>query len=289
MLFTIQRPAGNPVDRLPLAAIILLVVALVIHAPRISAQTDDGAVKPAAKAIAMAAKLPAYDVVSIRENRTGKEETLFETTDDGVIVENCTLLQIVQAAYGLGNPDLISGISGPLDSARFDIKAKIAASDGATPRKFTDDELQAMTIPLLADRFHLKVHLSPKVTTVYEIVVAKGGPRFRLTEPDTNTGSVNLGTSGMNNTIVAKKSDMATLSSALSDCQLHAIVVDRTGLKGEGDFTLSWSSDAALEQGSPNAISVFTAMQDQLGLKLQPAKLSVDTLVIDHAEMPSTN
>jgi len=70
---------------------------------------------------------------------------------------------------------------------------------------------------------------------------------------------------------------------------LHGLVVDRTGLKGAGTFSLKWSSDEAQEQGGPNIVSFFTAIQEQLGLKLKPAKLPVDTLVIDQAEMPLAN
>ncbi len=268
------------------AAILLL--AFAIAAPLAIAQ-NAAAIDPAAKSIALAAKLPAYDVVSIHENKTGDLNSSLDTTDDGFIAENATLLQIVQSAYNLGNPDLISGISGPLDSARFDIKAKIAGRDGSKSAKFTDDQLQAMIIPLLADRFHLKVRLVPKMMTVYEIVVAKGGPKVKLTEPETNTGSMNFGFTGNDNTLVAKKSSISDLADALSESTLHRIVVDRTGLIGEGDFSLKWSSDVAEEQGSPNFISIFTAIQDQLGLKLQPAKLPVDTLVIDHAEMPAAD
>jgi uncharacterized protein (TIGR03435 family) len=82
---------------------------------------------------------------------------------------------------------------------------------------------------------------------------------------------------------------MPTLAGVLSDSGLHGLVVDRTGLKGAGTFSLKWSSDEAQEQGGPNIVSIFTAIQEQLGLKLKPAKLPVDTLVIDHAEMPSAN
>ncbi len=196
---------------------------------------------------------------------------------------------VVQYAYNLGNSDLISGLSGPVDSTRFDINAKFTPRGGATPAKFTDEQLQAMLIPVLADRFHLKVRLVPKKMTVYELVVAKGRPKFKLAEPETDAGTMNMGFSGDDNTLTAKKSSMSDLADALSQSQLHSIVVDRTALKGEGDFTLKWSSDVAEEQDGPNVISIYTAIQDQLGLKLQPAKLPVDTLVIDHAEMPSEN
>jgi bla regulator protein BlaR1 len=263
----------------------ILLIALV--APPAFAQ-NNAAINPAAKSIAMAAKLPTYDVASIHQNKS-EGNWSFQTTDEGFIAKACPLAIIVQYAYNLGNPDLISGLSGPVDSARFDINAKLSTRDGATPTKYTDEQLQAMIIPLLADRFHLHIRVMPKTRTVYEVVVAKGGPKFKLTQQETHSGSANFGFSGNDNTLTAKSMPIAGLADILSRSTLHAIVVDRTGLKGEGDFSLKWSSDAAAQQGGADAISIFTAIQDQLGLKLQPAKLPVDTLVVDHAEMPSEN
>ena len=273
--------------RLPPANLFLFAT-LAIAAPLATAQNNDD-INPAAKSIAMAAKLPAYDVISIHQNTSGSGDFSLDTTGDGIVIENASFPEMIEFAYNIASFDLISGLSGPLASARFDIKAKIASRDGDKPAKFTDEQLEAMTIPLLADRFHLRVLLVPKRMTVYEIVVAKGGPKFKLAEPETNTGSLSLSFSGNDNTIIAKKSSMSDLADALSGSPLHRIVVDRTGLKGEGDYSLKWSSDEAMEQGGTDLVSIFTAIQDQLGLKLQPAKLPVDTLVIDHAEMPTGN
>ncbi|HWB31815.1 MAG TPA: TIGR03435 family protein [Acidobacteriaceae bacterium] len=268
---------------------IVFAVLLIVAGVSASAQAKPvEAINPAAKSIALAATLPAYDVVSIHQNKLGGNWS-FQVTDDGIIAKNCPLLVLVQYAYNLGNLDLISGISGPLESASFDVNAKLAPRDGATPARFNDAQLQAMLIPLLADRFHLHLRLEPKMMTVYELVVAKGGPKFKLTEPETHDGSANFSFSASDNVLTAKAMPIAGLAGILSGGTLHSIVVDHTGLKGDGNFSLKWSSDAAQEQGSPNTISIFTAIQDQLGLKLQPAKLPVDTLVIDHAEMPSEN
>lgn len=74
----------------------------------------------------------------------------------------------------------------------------------------------------------------------------------------------------------------------LSD-QAHRKVIDKTGLTGRADITLKWSDDVAAQQGGGNLVSIFTAIEEQLGLKLQSSKGPVDTLVIDHIEMPSPN
>jgi len=79
--------------------------------------------------------------------------------------------------------------------------------------------------------------------------------------------------------------DLADILSGLAGRK----VIDKTGLTGHADITLKWSDDVAAEAGGPNVISIFTAIEEQLGLKLQPSKGPVDTLVIDHVEMPTAN
>jgi bla regulator protein blaR1 len=263
------------------AAILLLAIAW----PLASAQSNDD-LNPAAKFVARAAKLPAYDVISIHQNKNGTEDSSVGTTKDGIVIVNASFPEIIEFAYNIASFDLISDVPGPLASARFDIRAKIASLEGDRPAKLTDDDFQAMTISLLADRFHLRTRVLPKKMTVYEIVVASGGPKITLDEPLAPTLKAHW---GRENTLTFNHSDMSMLAGVLSDSGMHRLVVDRTGLKGAGTFTLKWSSDEAQQQGGSNLVSIYTAIQDQLGLKLQPAKLPIDTLVIDHAEMPTEN
>jgi uncharacterized protein (TIGR03435 family) len=263
----------------------LAIAGLTIALPLASAQDYDD-INPAARFVARAAKLPTYDIISIHQNNRGTEDSSLDTTKDGVLIVNAPLREIVEFAYNIASFDLIYGISGPLDSARFDIRAKLAGLDGDRPARLTSDDFQAMTISLLADRFHLRVRVVPKMMRVYELIVAPGGPKFELNK----TGAFSLSDRwGNDNLLNFTNASMATLAGVLSDSGLHGLVVDRTGLQGAGSFSLRWSSDEAQEQGGQNIVSVFTAIQDQLGLKLRPVKLPVDTLVIDHAEMPSEN
>jgi hypothetical protein len=162
----------------------LLLASLAIPSPLATAQNNDD-INPAAKFIARAARLPAYDVVSVRENKRDTGDSSFNTTKDGIVIEKAPFREIVEFAYNLASFDLISGIPGPVNSTRFDIQAKVVDLDGDRPAKFTDDDFQAMTISLLADRFHLSVHVVQKMMTVYELVVAIGGP---------NSSSINLTT-----------------------------------------------------------------------------------------------
>jgi uncharacterized protein (TIGR03435 family) len=265
---------------------LFLLLALAAIPPQLATAQDNDDVNPAAKFIARAARLPPYDVISVHENKRDTGDSSINTTKDGIVVENAPFREIVEFAYNLASFDLISGISEPLDSARFDIGAKVADLNGDRPVKLTSDDFQAMTISLLADRFHLRVHVVPRIMTVYELVVAKGGPKFKLNEPDASSLTMSW---GRQSTLIFKQSSMSTLAGVLSDSGLHGLVVDRTSLKGAGSFSLTWSPDWAEEQSGQNFVSIFTAIQDQLGLKLKPVKLPVDTLVIDHAEMPSAN
>lgn len=269
----------------PPSALFLLLASLTIASPLATAQSNDD-LNPAARFVARAARLPAYDIVSVHQNKTETEDSSLDTTNDGIVIVNASCPEIVEFAYNIASFDLISNISGPVASARFDIRAKIANRDGDRPAKLTDDDLQAMTISLLADRFHLRVRVVPKRMTVYEIAVAKGGPKFKLDQPVAPSLSASW---GRNNTLIFKNSPMSMLAGVLSDSGLHRLVVDRTGLKGAGNYSLKWSSDMAIDQGGRDLVSIFSAIQDQLGLKLQPVKLPIDTLVIDHVEMPSEN
>lgn len=263
----------------------ILLASLAIPSPHAIAQSYDD-INPAAKFVTMAAKLPAYDIVSVRQNKSGTEDSSLDTTKDGIVIENASFPEILEFAYNIASFELISDIPGSVASARFDIRAKIANLDSDRPAKLTDDDLQAMTISLLADRFHLRVRVVPKRMTVYELIVPTGGPKFELNK----AGAFSLSDSwGKDNILNFKNASMPTLAGVLSDSGLHALVVDRTGLKGAGTFSLKWSSDEAQEQGGRDVVSVFTAIQDQLGLKLKSVKLPVDTLVIDHVEMPSEN
>jgi len=240
-----------------------------------------------AKAIALSRTLPAYDVVSVTQNNSNNLSSRLNIHDGIFTATNVPLDVIIEFAYDI-NEDLILGLSGPVRSAHFDIEAKVLPQDGAAPPKLTDMQMQAMIIPLLADRFHLKAHLQLKTLPVYNLVIARGGPKFKLDPVATHGGGWTIKGSNTEIVLTGKSNSIAELADALSD-PVHRQVVDKTGLTGNADIVLKWTDEVAAEQGGPNVISIFTAVEEQLGLKLQSSKGPVDTLVIDHAEMPSEN
>jgi uncharacterized protein (TIGR03435 family) len=244
--------------------------------------------KGPAAAIALSETLPRYDVSSIRQNNSNVQSWGMGLHDNTLFTAaNVPLKSIIAFAYDT-KEDLITGLSGPVSSISFDITAKVLPPSDGPPPKLTDTQLQAMIIPLLADRFHLKAHLEPKIMPVYDLIVAHGGPKLKL-DPSAQTGSGwNIDGSDTMKILTGKSDSISDLAAALSD-EVHRQVIDKTGLTGHADITLKWSDDVAAQQGGSDVISIFTAVEEQLGLKLQPSKGPVDTLVIDHAEMPSEN
>jgi uncharacterized protein (TIGR03435 family) len=244
------------------------------------------------------ARAPAFDVVSIRPNKSGSGRMSINENNDSFSAENITLKDMLVNAYDV-KEYLISGLTGWANSAHFDINAKIVDMDAAALKKLTDKQRDAMLQQLLADRFHLKVHRQTDVLPIYEMVMAKGGAKITAVEPvgpdpdaDENKNFKGMGRGSMrvsNTEMMAHDVPLDSLAYMLSG-RLSRTVVDKTGLKGKYDLSLTWSpDDGSTAASDSSAPSLFTALQEQLGLKLQPAKGPVETLVVDHVEMPSEN
>jgi uncharacterized protein (TIGR03435 family) len=240
-----------------------------------------------ASLIALSQTTAPYDVASVRTNNKGADSGNLNFHDDALIVRNLPLDYIIEFAYDVPS-DRLTGIPGPLKDQRFDIDAKVVPSDGSKPAEATASQDQAELILLLADRFHLKVHIEPKTMPTYDLVVAKGGPKVKLSQDELKDSNWNINGEDTSFVLTSKGASMADLAAALAD-EVHRKVIDKTGLTGHADITLKWSDDVAAEQGGADVVSIFTAIEDQLGLKLVSSKGPVDTLVIDHAEMPSEN
>jgi uncharacterized protein (TIGR03435 family) len=231
-----------------------------------------------------AIKLPAYDVGSIKLNKSGSGSVDIDSNISTYSATNVSLKHLLESAYDI-KPDLISGIPGPLDSARFDIQAKIVEPDIAAIKKLSGKQQAAMLLPFLEDRFKIKAHTETKTLPVYELVVVPSGPK--LTQSAAK-GDHDSGINIHNQELKATDVSMASLASSLEG-QVHRHVIDKTGLADHFDLTLKWTPDDGRDTQADSGPSIFTALQEQLGLKLQPAKGPVETLVIDHAEMPSEN
>jgi uncharacterized protein (TIGR03435 family) len=236
---------------------------------------------------------PEFEVASIRQNISATEHDRSHiysaATDGNYRTVNAPLKMLLESAFNLPEARIL-GVPSSIASAKFDIEAKSDATLSQQLGKLPSDQGRAikrqMLQALLADRFKLVTHMETRELPIYALVVAKNGP---LIKPSQAGGTT---INGGNNSIAVQGSDntVALLAERLS-LVLGRVVIDKTGLPGRYDITLKWASDDTLASASnaPGGPSIFTAIQEQLGLKLESTKGPVQVLVIDHVEMPSAN
>ncbi len=233
-----------------------------------------------ALSVLMLAQTPGqFEVASIKPTAT-KDGSLAVSFPPGgrFSARNLTLKQLLQNVYAMQDYQIVGG-PGWITSAGFDIEAKAGAGSGEWPR----EQVLQMVQTLLADRFHLALHRETRQLPVYALVVGKTGPK--LQPADSNAGRPKT----MFGQIIVQKMSMTGLANILA-LDLKRPVKDETGLKGDFAFTLEWTPGLGDSDDRPSARpSLFTAVQEQLGLKLESAKGPVEVLVIDSAEKPSEN
>jgi uncharacterized protein (TIGR03435 family) len=225
-----------------------------------------------------------FDVATIKPNKSGSPGMITKNPgSNGFAVENMPLKMLISSAYDI-RYDLISGGPDWIASDHYDVEGKTLdpAFDNSHP--LTDKQRNLMIQALLADRFKLSVHFETKQLPMYNLVIARGGPHLQESKPDTHFGyGSNFG--DIRSTAITT----STLASLLSQ-QLNITVTDQTGLTGKYDINLKWQSDRIpVLPGAPALPSLVTAVQEQLGLRLESTKGPVKTLVVDHAERPSEN
>ena len=212
---------------------------------------------------------PAFEVASVKPSTPGSSGGGITPGPDGLTARNATLLFCIRIAYDV-REDQVSGPSW-ISSEQYDISAKAGGAVG-------QDQLRLMLQTLLADRFKLALHREARLRSVYTLTVGKDGAKLHEATDEGGGSTAEVGH------LVFKGASMPALARRLSQ-QLHAPVADMTGLKGIYDFTLDWQQDESVL-----GASIFTAVQEQLGLKLEAKKDQVDVLIIDHAEkIPTAN
>ncbi len=189
-----------------------------------------------------------------------------------VIMNNWTLGSLIAAAWDLGSGQL----SGPdwLNSDRYDVSAR-------TSPQTTQAELRTMLQALLAERFQLATHRESKTLPVYVLTVDKGGSKLHIGTGDQQSPVLFAPPSRL----IGHSSTLQSLANALRR-PTGRTVIDKSGISGNFDFTLTWTPDTNVQ--SPDAAadagpSIFTAVREQLGLRLEPEKSQVDVLVVDRA------
>ncbi len=249
-------------------------------------------------------KAPEFDIVSVKQHKSD-DGMRWMTKPDGFSTTNIPLQSLVASAYEI-KQDLVTGGPSWINSLGFDVEAKVAGPDVATLRKLSGKQRDEMLRPLLAERFQLKVHVETKILPIYELVVAKGGVKMKASapdpppDPDAKTGDQPKGHRGSGMSMGPGRMDaqdfaMGALAGNLG-YTVHRTVLDKTGLTGKYDFSLRWAPEEqmgagvnASDAGGEAGPSIFTALEEQLGLRLNSSKGPVQTLVIDHVEMPTAN
>jgi uncharacterized protein (TIGR03435 family) len=199
---------------------------------------------------------------------------------DSFSASNITLSALMQWAYGMPERQILDGPAW-LTSTRFDINAKVDLGGPEKPVRADTDAKRKMVQALLAERFNMKLHNETRMLPAYDLVVAKGGSKLEISKANGKSiggGRTHLTLEGL------------TMPQIVEQLSLVAgrVVVDKTGLTDRYDVKLVWAADDA-PAGDSSAPSLFTAIQEQLGLKLEPAKEPVPVLVIDRVDLPTAN
>jgi bla regulator protein BlaR1 len=230
---------------------------------------------------------PSFEVASVKPSDPSDKPGFLHADPGRMNLNGVTVKMLIQQAWAISGYRIYGGPSW-LDSTRYNIEAK--AADGAG--NLTLDQMRPMLQTLLTDRFHLAVHRDEKELPMYRLVVSKNGSKLR--ESVVSGAPQSRMSTGQ---ITDEKADLNTLASQLGQ-QMGRFVLNQTGLKGFFDFHVEWTPDPGQNQGGesdtppPAGVegpSIFTALQDQLGLKLESSKGPVEVLVIDRAEKPDAN
>jgi uncharacterized protein (TIGR03435 family) len=216
---------------------------------------------------------------------------------DNFLATNFSLRDLIKLAYRVQTEQILGGPDW-LDSEKYDVNAKLSDAELQKRQTLTADQKSddlRVVQTLLSERFKLVVHRETKNVPVYALVVAPGGPKLKVADPNnTYPNGIKLSNGKpvvpgvflpKPGELVAQGLSISSFVSTLSSNNLGRVIADKTGLAGNYDFTLKWTPDPS--SASPNA-SLFPALEEQLGLKLVPQDSPMEVIVIERAEKPIT-
>jgi uncharacterized protein (TIGR03435 family) len=306
--------------RIPGLRRISLIIATVWFGSIALATSAQTSATPEVSPESAATKMYAFEVASIRPNNSGMNSASAKFLPDGYTAENIGMNNLIGAAfsptdgghYGFYDTRLL-GMPGWANRIQYNVEAKVADSD--VPAFTSKTTRQQMMQTLLADRFHLKAHIETRELPIITLSLAPGGPKLKAATPgntyasgirDLPNGVSPAGlcfVTGMGE-ITGQGASIGALVALLSTPLVErALVIDKTGLTGNYDFKVKWSINETTGQPFPQmdfapgvpappdtlGVSLSTALQEQLGLKLVSTKGPVQILVIDHIEPPTPN
>ncbi len=222
----------------------------------------------------------AFEVVSVKANRSGldRNESHAKSTPGRYDATNVKVKELIQDAFRVKEFQ-ISGAPGWTATEGFDIAATTGASAG-----LTDTELEPVLRSLLEDRFQLRFHRETKDMPAYSLVIARNGPKLIAHSGDAGF-DVSIRHRPGTLILSGTKMSLSKLTEVLSR-RLGRPVLDGTGLSGEYDLKMEWAPDPSAESADA---SLFTALQEQLGLRLESTKAPAEIIVVDGVERPSDN
>jgi uncharacterized protein (TIGR03435 family) len=241
--------------------------------------------------------LPSFEVATIRPGHPD-DKLRFRMAPAELNIENASVTDLIRFAYSVKSSAQLPKSPHWIDTDKFDINAKIGESQFEAMKKIPPnqrfDQFRLMVQSLLADRFALKLSIQKKDLPVYALVVAKGTPKLTAIESSNTMPGLDGSRRGQLKATGVSMPFFIDWVSRQPETGERA-VIDATSLKGTYNFELNWSPDdghAQLLNGQPvepTGPSFFTALQEQLGLKLESQKAPVEVLIIDQVEHPSEN
>ena len=224
-----------------------------------------------------------FEAISIKPNQSASERGSGLRIDaDRLSASNISARSLMESAWGVKTYQ-ISGAPDWLGSERFDVEA-------TSGHAVTRAEMMEMLRSLFVERFRLSGHRDQKESPVFALTIAKGGSKLSETATDDHP-QVLFAMSGPKMRLTGMKAPIRLLTPWLTSILMNTSrpVLDQTGLTGTYDFKMEWLPDDASAGSATDAPSIYTAIQDQLGLRLETQKAPFDVLVIDHIEKPSAN
>jgi uncharacterized protein (TIGR03435 family) len=232
-------------------------------------------------------QMPSFDVATVKRSRPETVTRHFGIQGRRFVTTYTSLADLIQYAYGLHPRQIVNGPKW-LESDKFDVVGTTSSE-----REPTEREWMKMMAGLLVSGFQLNFHLEKRELAVYAIVVARDGPKLKASDGDLNgMGAVAFRGRGR---LIATNANVGDLAWELQSAVVDRPVVDQTGLTSRFNFTLTWMPDELQKSNltgqapTSDVPDLFTAIRQQLGLRLEATKSLVNVMVVDHLERPSEN
>jgi uncharacterized protein (TIGR03435 family) len=241
-----------------------------------------------------------YDVSTVKPHDSGDRGMSWGTRDGKLMAVNVTLKNLIAEAWGV-RPDQVAGEPAWTDDEHWDVTGKVTDSEEAVLKKLTREDAKRMEQTLLAERFHIKVHLETRTAPVFNLVPARSGIKLKMLQPAAEDdkpsssamprGSLRVQFAGGGYEMTGHGIGMGMLTGNIAG-NLQQTVIDKTGVPDDAifDFTLKYAPATGTDSSqNGDAPSMREALEQQLGLHLEPTRGPVLTVVVDHVDKPAAN